>query len=407
MKLDFETANELSQQYGDAFYILDTVKFKNNFKALTKAFRDIYPNMNIAYSYKTNYIPRLCKAVDELGGYAEVVSDMEYELALRVGVSPEKIMFNGPYKDPAAVEKLLLSGGTVNLDNIEEIKIISEIMKKHPAAKLSLGIRCNFDIGDGVISRFGFDINGGDFAEAVGFINANDNLLLTGIHCHFASRALDYWPNRAETAISLYDRLNGGAIGHIDLGGGIYGKMSDSLKAQFSGTIPEFTDYARAVATVFAERFPNGGDRPVLFVEPGTALAGDAMRFAARVTNIKSVSGKPIATLLGSMYNINPTLNKKNPPLEILHGGNKPEEYKALDFAGFTCIESDYLYRGYNGRLAVGDFAVFDNVGSYSVVLKPPFILPNFAVLDLDAPENRRVVKRRENFDDIFHTYDF
>ena len=407
MKLDFEAANELSRQYGDAFYILDTVRFKNNFSELTKAFRDIYPNMNIAYSYKTNYIPRLCKTVDELGGYAEVVSDMEYELALRVGVSPKKIIFNGPYKNPAAVEKLLLSGGTVNLDNTEDVKIISEITKKHPAAKLSLGIRCNFNIGDGVVSRFGFDINGDDFAETVKYIGANKNLVLTGIHCHFASRALDYWPNRAETAISLYDRLNGGTIEHIDLGGGIYGKMSDSLKAQFSGIIPEFIDYAKAVATLFAERFPEGGSRPYLFVEPGTALAGDAMRFAARVTSIKSVSGKYIATLLGSMYNINPTLNKKNPPLEILHGGNKSEEYKDLDFAGFTCIESDYLYRGYNGQLAVGDFAVFDNVGSYSVVLKPPFILPNFAVLDLDASEENRVVKRRENFDDIFHTYIF
>ena len=75
--------------------------------------------------------------------------------------------------------------------------------------------------------------------------------------------------------------------------------------------------------------------------------------------------------------------------------------------AGFTCIESDYLYRGYNGPLAVGDMVVFDNVGSYSVVLKPPFILPNFPMVELTDDGEVRVIKRQETFDDLFHTYSF
>lgn len=406
MRLDYSAAEALSRQYGDAFYILDTVKFKNNFLSLTNAFRSIYPNMNIAYSYKTNYIPRLCKIVDELGGYAEVVSDMEYELALRVGVAPQKIIFNGPYKNPAAVERLLCSGGTVNLDNIEELTLLEGLMKKHPSSNFSVGVRCNFNIGDGVLSRFGFDVNSEAFARTIKFINESDRLTLKGLHCHFAARALKGWHTRAERALELYDKYSENAE-NIDLGGGIYGNMTAELKAQFSDAIPEFKDYAAAVAEKFAEHFKDRAVMPTLFVEPGTALAGDAMRFVARVKSIKTVAGKPIATLLGSMYNINPTLNKKNPPLEILHAKADSTEFTGLDFGGFTCIESDYLYRGYNGRLSVGDFAVFDNVGSYSVVLKPPFILPNFAVLDLDAPEDRRVVKRAENFDDIFHTYNF
>ena len=130
------------------------------------------------------------------------------------------------------------------------------------------------------------------------------------------------------------------------------------------------------------------------------------MKFAARVVSIKSVRGKSIATLLGSIYNINPTLNKKNPPLEVYSDATERKTYKDLDFGGFTCIESDYLYRHYDGELAVGDFVVFGNVGSYSVVLKPPFILPNFAVLDI-CDGDCKVIKRRENFDDLFHTFVF
>ena len=102
----------------------------------------------------------------------------------------------------------------------------------------------------------------------------------------------------------------------------------------------------------------------------------------------------------------NSSLNKKNPPIEVIPMGNEQADYTDLDFGGFTCIESDYLYRGYSGKLAKGDMVVFGNVGSYSVVLKPPFILPNFPVIDITSGEVE-IIKRQENFDDIFHTFNF
>ena len=131
------------------------------------------------------------------------------------------------------------------------------------------------------------------------------------------------------------------------------------------------------------------------------------MKFAAPVVSIKDIRGKAIATLLGSVYNINPTLNGKNPPITVYSDQpQQQKEYQHLDFGGYTCIEGDYLYRDYSGPLAVGDLVVFDNVGSYSVVLKPPFILPNFPIIEWDG-EKTKVVKRKETFDDLFKTYVF
>ena len=94
MVIDKNVIVELREKYGEAFYILDSEQFRNNFVELKGIFSAIYPNFNIAYSYKTNYIPRLCKIVNELGGYAEVVSEMEVELALKCGVQPKKIIWN-------------------------------------------------------------------------------------------------------------------------------------------------------------------------------------------------------------------------------------------------------------------------------------------------------------------------
>ena len=192
----------------------------------------------------------------------------------------------------------------------------------------------------------------------------------------------------------------------IDFGGGIYGKMPESLKKQFGVYIPTYDEYAVIVANAMAKKYANKKFRPKLFIEPGSALVGDCMKFVAKVLGIKKVKGKDIATVLGSVYNINPTLNGKNPPIEICSMG-EGTMYHDLDFGGYTCIESDYLYRHYSGTLQRGDYVVFGNAGSYSVVLKPPFILPNFAVLDIQSNEEIEVVKEKEKFEDLFHTFKF
>ena len=71
-----------------------------------------------------------------------------------------------------------------------------------------------------------------------------------------------------------------------------------------------------------------------------------------------------------------------------------------------NCIEGDVLYHNYTGKLAHQDVIVISNCGSYSLVMKPPFILPNFPVLDISEGKTE-VIKRAENFDDLFHTFNF
>lgn len=407
MELSYNILNDISRSHGDAFYLLDTEQFELNFHELLKAFRKFYPETYIAYSYKTNYTPRLCRMVDDMGGYAEVVSDMELEIARRIGVPYSKVHFNGPVKNFEAVREVILGGGIVNLDDYVEVPAITELAAQHPDMTINVGLRCNFQINDGTLSRFGFDVEKKEFSELVAHLNGIGNIRIAGLHCHFASRRGETWKPRAEGICRLADELCPELPGHVDLGGGLFGKMKNSLKAQFGMHIPTYKEYAQEAAATIAQHFGGCEHQPQLFIEPGSALVGDAMRFAARVKSIKDIRGKKIATLMGSIYNINPTLNKKNPPLTVMHDETLPtSEYADLDFAGFTCIESDYLYRGYNGPLSLGDFVVFENVGSYSVVLKPPFILPNFPILELR--EGRiDVIKRQETFDDLFHTYTF
>ena len=403
MILNKEVISKLRREYGDAFYLLDSEQYRKNFIELRDTFRKIYPNFNIAYSYKTNYTPKYCKIGNELEGYAEVVSEMELEIAQRVGVKPDRIIWNGPIKNPQKLEEFLVAGGTDNIDSIEELAMVRTIAERHSDKILNLGIRCNYEVGDGVVSRFGLDVDSDDFRKVLEFVTMTKNVHFINFQCHFAKRQIEYWPARAKGMVQLIDRL-GIIPERIDIGGGLYGKMADSLKAQFTNEIPGYQAYAEAAAAIFADYFADKDVKPELLIEPGSAVVGDCMKFVGTVKTIKTVRGKSFATVLGSQKNI--SMSGINPPMEVIAMGGEQKVYENLDMVGFTCIEGDVLYHGYNGKLAHEDAIVISNCGSYSLVMKPPFILPNFPVLDI-CGDQTEVIKRGEVFDDLFQTFNF
>ena len=176
--------------------------------------------------------------------------------------------------------------------------------------------------------------------------------------------------------------------------------MDEDFRSQLGIGDHKYSDYSSRAGKVFGEHLGKYTDPPTLLIEPGTAVAADCMKFVCRVESIKEVRGKHFATALGSQKNVSVP---SRPPMEVISCGCSQEGYENLDIFGFTCIEGDVLYKGYSGKLAVGDYIVISNCGSYSIVMKPPFILPNFLVVDGDG----KLIKRAEVFDDLFRTYVF
>ena len=407
IKITLEKLKELSEEFGDSYYILDTDVFRENCENLLASFKKFYNKFNIAYSYKTNYIPVLGRIVDDIGGFAEVVSAMELETALRIGVSPERIIWNGPVKPKEEMESFLLSGGTVNIDNIQELYTIRDIAECHYNRGISIGVRCNYEIGDGVVSRFGIDVGSKEFDKVFCVIASTENLLLRNLQAHFAKRYYKYWPARVKGLLSVYEKVVSDyklKPEWLDLGGGLSGNMPDSLREQMGLDKFSFDDYASGSARIFSEYFKEKTDQPWLFLEPGTAVAADCMRYVCRVEHIKQIRGKTIITTNGSQKNIN--MNGINPPLEVVHCGKETFMCRDADIAGYTCIESDYLYKGYTGEVSCGDYLIIGSCGSYSIVMKPPFIMPNIPVIDI-SKGNPVIIKRAETFDDVFGSYIF
>lgn len=411
--ISWELLHKLEREYGDSFYLLDIGAFQDNYHEFLESFRAIYPKTNIAYSYKTNYTPKLCQCVSEMGGYAEVVSAMEFDLAVRIGVHPQRIVFNGPYKCEVDLEKALLAGSIVNLDSSYEVAFVEEIAQRAPDCTMTVGLRCNFDIGTGQVSRFGFDIEGEELQSVFKRLGRLENCRVEGLHCHFTTRerSVESYTQRTRRMLEICAFLFGSDYPRfIDLGGGFFGKMSTDLKGQFPIPVPTYQEYATAIATQVVKTFPDGSG-PELILEPGIAITGDVMRFVVKIVDIKTVRSRMIALASGSIHNIKPTLHEKNLPMQVFSnstGRGSRQTYGVVDIVGYTCLEHDCLYKGYKGPLAVGDYVVFANVGAYITVMTPPFIRPSPPIIAHDPRLTEfEVVKRRGRCSDVFSTYVF
>ena len=406
MRRDFETLNALAKEHGDSFYIIDVDRFRANLRDLSAAFRAIHPVTGIGYSYKTNYVPVLCRIADEEGCYAEVVSKTEYDIALRLGVRPERIIFNGPLKLRPEIEEALLAGATVNLDSACEISGVEAISRDYPDAVLCVGLRCNFTLNDERPSKFGFAED--ELTAGLARLRALPQCEVRGLHCHFsAQRDLASFERRAIRLIEVARRhFIESPPRMLDIGGGFYGHMPPSLRKQF-GDVPSYQDYARAVASIVSNAFP-GSEAPELVLEPGAAVVANAVSFIARIGALKRVGERQLAVMTGSLQNIKATNNDIRLPIQVVRdpSGEGASLTGETDITGYTCMERDVMYESYFGALRVGDFVVFDHVGAYTSVFKPPFIRPAPAMLAWSQTSARPCLARRaERLDDLLATY--
>lgn len=389
------------------FYLLNIDKLNENYTKLNDAFSRRYKHFKIAYSYKTNYTPEICKAINRNGGMAEVVSDMELYLAMKIGVPFDKIIYNGPYKGKGQFT-LLENSGTVIIDNIEQLKSILIWAEKNPNLIGNIGVRVNYELIPNKISRFGFDVNSPELAYALNTIGKIHNLHLRGLHCHFSgARGLKEWKTRIDTMLGLVKKFELDKIDFIDLGSGMFGEMNPELAKQFP-LQPSFEEYAEVVAGTMSESFASieEKDKPWLIVEPGTTIVANVMQLVSKVMHIKNIRGKNFIGLNSSIHNAGELSMKKNLPISVVRSSTKSDRVENADFTGYTCLEYDILYRNYTGEISVNDFVVMDNVGSYSVVLKPPFILPQcpIAIVKNDNIVDT-TVKRSETFEEVFRTF--
>lgn len=404
-RLGHEVLGRLHAEHGPSFYLIDIGRLRGNVNDLLSAFRRLYPKVGIGHSYKTNYIPTIAHEFFALGAYPEVVSELEYAIARRLGMPAARTILNGPVKSDELLERALLEGALVNADSIREVERLVAIAKVHPDSAMRVGLRCNFAMPGLERSRFGIDEN--VLCKAAERLQSCPTIRLEGLHCHLGgNRAAASYTQRIDRLIALADAIFYDAPPHwLDIGGGFAGPMPETLRAQFSRPPATYTDYAEAIAPRMAARYGTGPDAPELILEPGMGLLSNVLEFVSRVEVIKSIGAQDHAIVAGTIYNVKPTLNKFDLPVEVVPARRPAGEVRTDIVSGATCMEIDIMHSGLLADLAVGDDLVFRNTGAYTVALNPPFIVAAPAILAVRPDLQIAVARRAERIDDILATY--
>jgi diaminopimelate decarboxylase len=395
------------RKWGNTLYICSLNKFKDNLSKFLQSFTSKYSDTVLGYSYKTNFLPQMCQMANSLGHYAEVVSEFEYDMALRFGVLSENIIYNGPAKSPASIERALAAGSKINLDSVREVNVCAAYAKQNTALQFNVGLRLNFSQERS--SRFGVDPESDDFCRALCVFNETPNLNLVGLHCHANSpgRTSESYATRLSRMIGVARKssiLFG--LDYLDLGGGFFGELEPDLAAKFPNEVPSFENYAKAITDVLNDQLPEGCS-PTLILEPGVAVVANVMSFICQVESVKHIAGQSHAITSGGLQNMRPNLDSFDLP--FLHYSS--HLHRSVDppviISGYTCMEKDILATGYDKRVHEGDLLMFRNTGAYSFVFKPPFIRGEPPIVIVDESEKLSLARHKESVEDFLKCYNF
>lgn len=347
-------------------YIADLETFEKNIRNIDAFVKCLYPKFRIGYSYKTNYYLPFLHIAKHTGCYAEIVSPEEFNMCKHFEEPANNIIYNGVIPDFENKLAVALMGGIVNLENIHEfrefVKYSNEVKRE-----IEIGVRVNFDVGNGLISRFGIDIDSPEFKEIADF-NSHPYLKIKCVHFHLGgARAPEYFRTRVQKTVSLA-RLLGARI--VDIGGNIYGNMGEDFKAQLPFTAPTTMEVCTAIGEEMAKCCPQKDLE--LIAECGSPVCSDAMHLLTTITNVNHVRGKTFITCDCRNTDAGWSISKYDPSHQ--HFGKQDNVMSHATVCGCECREKDILIRNYNLPANVGDRILIKNIGSYSYNVVNNFI---------------------------------
>jgi diaminopimelate decarboxylase len=331
---------------------------------------------------------------------------MELEKALHLGVPGERILFNGPYKPEAALERAFSVGARVHLDNFDEI-LRAERVAERLGASPRVAIRLNMAVtGTPAWSRFGFNLDSGQALDAVRRLRAGGRLTLAGLHCHIGTFVQDVEAYRQEAAkmagfANLLAREHGVLLDYLDLGGGFASR--NTLHAQYlpgEQTTPSFTAYAEAIADGLSALQGPPERMPTVFLETGRALVDEAGSLVTTVHANKRLPDGRRGVVLDAGVNVLFTSNWYRHdvvPAQELTGTPEPTVLYGPLCMNIDVVRDQLLFP----PVSPGDLLVVRSVGAYNVTQWMQFIVERPAVVMISRKGEASIIRRRETVETL------
>ena len=407
-RINYIEVKDLAQKIGTPFYLMHPDKYRKNISDFISAFKKKYPHVIAGYSFKTNYVLALCEVAKSLGCYAEVVSEMELDLAIKLGF--EHIILNGPIKKESALLKAISHRAVINLDSEYEVDYICQYKSENPASELKVGLRVNVHLTDEKgNSTVQCGLREGRFGFAHDIIGNNINRLksagikIVSLHGHTSSsdRAVKNYQVITDYMLSVCEEFRLDDLQYFDIGGGFFGAAPEGLDLKGK---PSYEDYANVVLDLALKNEWFVHRQPAIVIEPGSSVVSNVFTYFTKVYQLKHIGSKNFVMVDGSVFDVKPTMHSNNLPYRILSEDGDGES-GIFDVVGSTCMEKDIILHDVElNKIKAGDFIEINGVGAYTIALTPTFINYLAPILSIENGE-MELVRRRQNVEDIITIY--
>ena len=403
--LDGRILKNICEEYGTPLYTYYGERIRNNLNSIDAALKNNFDKYQIQYAVKSNNNPNLLTFMHQhlpsLG--ADCSSPGELLAAERARIPMKNCVYTGNYESVDDLQSAVDSGCEVNLDDESSFKRLKNIcIPEYISFRLNPGAgkgRFTEIVTGGHDAKFGIPV---EKIAAVYKSALTDGVKSFGLQCHAGSAILDQNHFRENTELILKAARNiEDTIDHkllkISIGSGFgmpYTDDEDPLDINY---------VFHLVAKVFKEFYgQHQDDWPVLCIEPGRAIVGDAGILLARVTGIKKSYKNFIGLDAGMETLMRPALYGAFH--RIYKVGDLSNERKmTVDVTGRICENTDRLAVDIPfPYVAEGDVIAIMDAGAYGYSMAHQFNTrprPAEVLVDNNKP---RLIRSRETIEDIF-----
>ena len=422
---------ELALIYGTPLHIVNQTRLYTTAIKFREVFESAYPGpVSVHYAFKCNSLPEVINTVRQAGLEAEVMSEMELELALQMGFTGEEIIVNGPCKTYLFLEKCVRSKvRLIVIDSIAELADLQNIcarLEQHCDILFRINpdyIPRGMNKGSATGSRrncaFGLDFKGGEVEIAFNCLRKFDRLNFRGFHFHIGTgirHSKDY-----ARALKCLKQLNeicqgqGVTVEIIDIGGGFASATTreftsgELLLYQGADRLPlpphpqnasNFEDFAHSIADTLKRIFPSQ-QLPLLICEPGRSIVSSNQFLLLTVHRIKERSMRKWLITDGGLGTVTMPTYYEYHEIFLCNDLARPRKEK-VTIIGPVCFAGDIIYKNkLMPEVHQGEIIAVMDSGAYFLALESSFGFPRPAIVAVDSQQHR-LVRRRENFADMF-----
>lgn len=432
---------ELARQYGTPLYVIHKKRLLEGYTAFVDAFSSAGLEAAVFYSFKTNPVPALLTALIQQGCGAEVISEYEFWLAQKLGLTGDQIIVNGTVKSPTLLRQAIEADAKlINIENEQDLHQVREITRQADRP-VNIGLRINPGLKRSWIdfttmtgsrsSPMGFVPGSEAWHHLLDFLREDDVLRVRAVHFHIGSGINKARPYKQALtkALQVWGELRGYGFQPeaIDMGGGfavpsvktlnlweairLFG-WGKPVRCTFDGEPnPLLGKIGEICARAFQELARrDGAPVPELFLEPGRALSASSQLLLLTVQGIVERRKRPPVVICdGGSINLSISLlSEQHMILAASHiavGGVRP-----YDIMGIMPMNLDVVaLRQTLPPLSPGDVLAVMDTGAYFTSLGNTFAGPRPGIVMLEDAQPK-LVRRRETFqgliarDDYFST---